>query len=99
MGLNVFKWLYQLGVQSERTRIAAHLQNRATAARVSQDIFSNLLAEEEMKKRPSERRLEQYAFDREVVRRVEELINEIFNPNGDWIAPASIMFPEGEKRR
>ena len=97
--LRTLKWVYDLGVKNERTRIAAHLTVRSQAARTSNDIFANMINEELSKPKPNKKNLERYEFEKAVVARVGEICDEIFNPQGEWIAPASFMFPDDKKEK
>lgn len=96
--LRLAKWAYDLGVRQERVRIASHLQVHAQGARVSNNAMDNMFREEATKKRPNKGKLSQIEFDRAVQSRVEIIIEDIFNPKGDWVPGASIMFPDDDHK-
>jgi hypothetical protein len=96
--LKALKWAHDLGIRQERVRVASHLQVRAQAARVANDIFNNMINEEMSKSKPNKKNLERLDFDRAVYARVNEIIDEMFNPHGEWIAPPSFMFPDDDHK-
>lgn len=91
--LKALKWSYDLGARQERVRISAHLQAKAQGARINNEVLSNMLNEEMSRNRPRKSTMERLQFDQAVNHRVGEIIDEIFNPSGEWTPPASIMFP------
>lgn len=96
--LKTLKWVYDLGVKQERVRIAAHLQNFAQGARVTNSVMDDMLREEMRRPKPNKRRLERLDFDRAVAHKVDEIIEGIFRPNGEYV-PTSLMFPEVEDKK
>lgn len=94
--LKTLKWVYDLGVRQERVRIAGHLQVRANGMRMERDIMDNMLREEFDRPKQRRGRIERLEFNKAVSHRVEEIINDIFHPKGEYIA-TSIMFPEGDQ--
>lgn len=97
--LRLVKWAYDLGIRHERVRIAAHLQAHAQGARVQHSVMDDMFREEMSRPKPNKKRLERLEFDRAVARQVDELIQDIFHPKGEWQPVASIMFPEGEDQK
>lgn len=96
--LKTLKWVYGLGVKQERVRIASHLQVRAQGYRVTSGVMNDMIADEMRKSRPNKRAIERLEFDRAVARQVDEIIDEIFRPNGEYV-PTSLMFPEIEEKK
>lgn len=96
--LKTLKWVYDLAVRQERVRIAAHLQALAQGARVSREIQDNMFREEVNKPRPNQKKLNQIDFDRAVQSRIEVIISDIFNDNGQWVSGASLMFPDDKHK-
>lgn len=96
--LKTLKWVYDLGVRQERTRIASHLQLRAQGQRISAAVMDDMFRDEMQKSRPNKRAIERLDFDRAVARQVDEIIDEIFRPNGEYM-PTSLMFPEIEGKK
>lgn len=96
--LKTLKWVYDLGVKQERVRISAHLQNFAQGARVTHSVMDDMLREEMNRPKPNKKRLERLEFDRAVARQVDEIIEGIFRPNGEYV-PTSLMFPEVEEKK
>lgn len=95
--LKALKWVYELGIRHERVRIASHLHLHATGARNSNSVLNDMFREEMSKPKPNKKRLERLDFERVVNHRIEEIINDMFQNNGQWIDGASIMFPEEKK--
>ena len=93
--LRILKWSYDLGVRQERTRIAAHLQARQQGARYENELIDNMLREEMTRSKPRKHIAERLEFQKAVAHRVDELIDELFRPNGEYV-PTSVMFPERE---
>lgn len=93
--LKTLKWIYDLGVRQERVRIASHLQMHSIGASNSRDIASALFAEEMSKPKPNIKLLDRLNFENAVNQKVEEIIQEIFQSNGEWVSGNSIMFPDG----
>lgn len=96
--LRTLKWVYSLGVKQERVRIASHLQAAAQGKRVVGSVMNDMFADEMRKSRPNKRALERLDFDRAVAREVDEIIEGIFRPNGEYV-PTSLMFPEIEEKK
>lgn len=96
--LKTLKWVYDLGVKQERVRISAHLQNFAQGRRVTSSVMDDMLREEMSRPKPNKKRLERLEFDRAVAREVDEIIEGIFRPNGEYV-PTSLMFPEVEDKK
>lgn len=96
--LKTLKWVYDLGVKQERVRISAHLQNLAQGHRVSNGVMSDMLYDEMRKSKPNKRAIERLEFDRAVASAVDEIIEGIFRPNGEYV-PTSLMFPEIEDKK
>lgn len=96
--LKTLKWVYDLGVKQERVRIAAHLQAAAQGKRVSSGVMADMFHDEMRKSRPNKRAIERLEFDRAVASEVDEIIDSIFRPNGEYV-PTSLMFPEVEGKK
>lgn len=94
--LKTLKWVYNLGVTQERTRIANHLQIHAQGARNNIAVMDDMFRAERERTKPRKSNLERLDFDRAVNHRVEEIINEMFESHGDWRPGASILFPDEE---
>lgn len=92
------KWVYDLGVKQERVRISAHLQAAAQGRRVSAGVMGDMLFDEGHKRRPNKRAIERLEFDQAVAREVDDIIESIFRPNGEYV-PTSLMFPEVEGKK
>lgn len=92
--LKTLRWVYDLGIRHERVRIASHLQIHATGARNSNSVLDDMFREEMSKSKPNKKRLERFDFERAVNHRIEEIIQDMFHDNGQWVAGASIMFPD-----
>lgn len=93
--LRALKWAYDIGVRQERTRIAAQLQGRQQGARFEEDMMQDMLRRELDRPKPRKHIAERLEFQKAVVHRVDQIIDEIFRPNGEYI-PTSVMFPERE---
>jgi hypothetical protein len=96
--LKTLKWVYSLGVKQERVRIASHLQAAAQGRRVTSGVMNDMFHDEMRKVRPNKRAIERLDFDRAVAREVEEIIDEIFRSNGEYVS-TSLMFPEIEGKK
>lgn len=94
--LKTLKWVYDLGVRQERVRIAGHLQVRASGLRMERDIMDSMLREEFDRPKHRKGNIERLEFNKAVMHRVEEIVNDIFHPNGEYV-PTSIMFPDGDQ--
>lgn len=95
--LKTLKWVYDLGVRQERVRIASHLQAAAQGKRVVSGVISDMFDDELRKSKPNKRAIERLDFERAVAREVDEIIDQIFRPNGEYV-PTSLMFPEIEDK-
>lgn len=92
MGLNVFKWIYNLGVHHERQRIASHL--RVVQAEFRSDQ-ANLHDEFHLKNNiPRDKKVEA-----KVKAHILDIISSIFYNPDDVVKGNSVMFPEGEKKK
>lgn len=96
--LKTLKWVYGLGVKQERVRIASHLQAAAQGHRVSSGVMRDMFEDELRKSKPNKRAIERLEFDRAVASAVDEIIEGIFRPNGEYV-PTSLMFPEIEEKK
>lgn len=96
--LRLAKWAYDLGIRHERVRIAAHLQAQVQGARLSNETIGGMFDEELTKKRPNKNRVQRLEFERAVNHRIQEVIDEMFNPRGEWTPPASTMFPDDKHK-
>lgn len=96
--LKTLKWVYSLGVKQERVRIASHLQAAAQGHRVTNGVMGDMIFDEMRKSKPNKRAIERLEFDRAVASAVDEIIDGIFRPNGEYV-PTSLMFPEVEDKK
>lgn len=93
MGLKVLKWAYNLGVEHERKRIAAVLQNEADMVGQRHNELYR-----ELNKHPDEPSREEISANLAVTEKVRLLINNLFYAQDQYIPGASIMFPKEEKK-
>lgn len=94
--LKLVKWAYDLGIRHERIRIASHLQAKAHQSGLNRDVVLDMLRENA--KMPK-KRAERLDFEIAVSNRVEEIINEMFDSQGDWRPGASLMFPDNLEKK
>lgn len=92
--LRTLKWIYDLGIRHERVRVASHLQIQSTGVRNSNTVMEDMFREEMSKKRPNKTQLERLDFQKAVNHRIEEIIQDMFHDEGQYISGASIMFPD-----
>lgn len=91
--LKTLKWMYDLGVRQERTRIARELENAMTRHHNAASISNSMLRDPETK----EQRKNRLQFREAVHHEVLEIVNVIMQPHSAEQFPTSVMFPEGEK--
>lgn len=96
MGLKLLKWVYELGVQQERTRIARHLEWEMSHRSFDQEVRMMMLTDEDSKM--SKSRKEKLARSADISREVTDIIDRIFRGEPVNHAYTSIMFPEEEKK-
>lgn len=97
--LRALKWAYDLGIRHERVRIASHLQVRTSHLQDSRDTAMDMLSRNADMKRPSKTTAQRLEFKIAVEDRVREIVNELFEDhNGQWVAGASVMFPDDEHK-
>lgn len=96
--LKTLKWVYDLGVKQERVRIAAHLQAAAQGHRVTNQVMNDMVLDEMRKSKPNKRAIERLEFNRAVAGEIDEIIDQIFRPHGEYV-PTSLMFPEIEDKK
>lgn len=96
--LKTLKWVYDLGIRHERTRIASHLRVASTATMTNREIMTDMLDEEMTRGKPSKKRKERLEFDIAVNHKVLDIINDMFDAKGDWIPGASLMFPDDKHK-
>lgn len=92
--LKALKWVYDLGKRHERIRIASELHLHSTSARNTVGVANDMFREEMSKSRPNKKRLERLEFEVAVSGRVDEIIQELFHSQGEWVYGTSIMFPD-----
>ena len=85
------KWLYDKGVQQERTRIAAALQLALRQQEVRFDTLKHY--EKEVTSKDRKRRAQ---FDLAVSGVVQEILREIMEPKMEWVPTDSILFPNDD---
>ena len=92
--LKTFKWVYKLGVDQERQRIAGRLQIAAQGAVRNRDTAYDMLREIGKNESVKPKRKERLEFEMAVNDRVNEIIGELFRYNEEYITGSSFMFPE-----
>lgn len=98
--LKTLKWVYKLGVNHERTRIASHLQVKMSHITDSRDTIHDMLRENADRKRPSKTTAERLMFKLAVEDRVQSLVSEMFeDSNGHWVSGTSLMFPDDQEKK
>lgn len=96
MGLKTFKWLYRLGVEQERTRIAHLLERELAARRVHSDTsYGMLMDEKTLTSKARKAKLERsYLVNEEV----QSIINALFQVRYEDQVGKSLMYPEEMKQ-
>lgn len=95
--LKALKWAYDLGVRQERVRIASHLQMESQQARASNDTMIGMLRGEDQPA-PNQKRKERLEIAVKVNDRIQNIIDNLFYPKGEWTPPASLMFPDDKHK-
>ena len=94
MGINILKWVYDLGVNNERNRIAAYLDRTALQVRADYtDDLDCLRGEDNM----SKRNMVSLEKSIELQQQVERIIRGLFKSEHTYVTGESIMFPKGKK--
>lgn len=96
--LRTLKWVYNLGVKQERTRIAAYLEQVGHEARTEREQLDYMIRDNKELKAFKEKRMKQLEFNEAVNARIQVIISDMFQDNGQWRPGASIIFPEEESK-
>lgn len=97
--LKTLKWVYDLGVRQERTRIASYLQLEAQRAGIQRDTALDMLRERADSKKPfSKERKAKLDFSIAVNDRVADIIHTMFMGEQHYEMGASFMYPEDERK-
>lgn len=95
--LKTLKWIYNLGVNQERTRLAAYLDTARHQASIQHSTMYDMMHNDAPKM--SAKRKDRLAFDMAVEQRVEEIINGMFRADEQYVMGSSILYPdEGRKK-
>jgi hypothetical protein len=90
--IRTFKWIYNLGVEQERLRVARLLEAEAHSRSVVATTGLDMLRDVDNKM--SKDRKQRLDFDSAVAREVGEIVANIIKPREEWVASPSPLFDE-----
>lgn len=96
----ILKWVYNLGVQNERVRIARALEGYARGADMSAQERYSIFNKDPSEANTSENRRRKAEIEYRVLSKVSEIVGYILKPQENYKMGPSIMFPnkKGEEK-
>lgn len=86
----IFKWLYNLGVSQERTRIARELESELARRTASVFAYGRASGDNQLSKEKQQKLM----YRRAVTEEVQDIVNHIMQPSFEPGTALSVMFPE-----
>jgi hypothetical protein len=97
--IRTFKWIYNLGVEQERVRIARVLEQEAHRRSVVATVGTDMLINRDRDgTKMSDKRKQRLELETAVADEVKSIVLAIIEPHAEHVIGSSILFPNTESK-